>query len=54
MIDNLKMDVEQCENSLKLIDSDVDVNLMLSNLEMLKDYLKDIYECYVTTLKSKN
>ena len=45
-INNLKMVVENCQNMVKLMDSDVDVNLMLANLETLKDYLKEIYVCY--------
>ena len=52
-IDNLKMAVENCQNTMKLIDSDVNVNLLFANLETLKDYLKDIYKCYENVLKSK-
>ena len=53
LIDNLRMAVQNCKNQMKLIDSDVDVNLMLGNVEMLKDYLKDIYRCYENALKSR-
>ena len=48
-IDNLKMAVENCQNTMKLMDSNVDVNLLFANLETLKD----IYVCYKTVLKSK-
>ena len=38
---------------MKLIHGDIDVNLLFANLETLKDYLKDIYVCYESVLKSK-
>ena len=50
--DNSKMAVENCQNTIKLMDSDVDVNLF-ANLETLKDCLKDIYVCYEIVFKTK-
>ena len=52
LIDNLKMAVKQCENYLKLNDCDVDVNFILSDLEMLEDYLYSRF-AWVKPMKTK-
>ena len=45
--EEIKSEIEKCENSMRIIDRDVDVNLLLCNLDMFRYYLKQIHHCYV-------
>ena len=49
-IEEIKLEIEKCKNSMRIIDCDVDVNLLLCNLDTLGYYLKQIHNCYVNEM----
>ena len=51
--EEIKLEIEKCKNSIRIIDHDRDVNLLLCNLDMLGYYLKQIHNCYVNEMHAR-